>query len=175
MAAGCDARIRETPGAQLRNCVRPREEERLSTPTSWTVNPEYDQSLWFDNLVVASWPWSLGGKAAASRRQMCTTCLANQRRAARAKASLGALETAGKTHAVCERAGLSVSSRAGNSDVSKQFAAMRDADNTEGTPHRCTEIIILYVKAECSQMLVAGIATNAEIDSQRHIFVARQR
>lgn len=159
----------------MRDCVRPREEERLSTPTSWAVNPEYDQSLWFDNLVVASRPWSPGGKAAASRRQMCTTCLANQRRAARAKASLGALETAGNTHAVCKRAGLSVSSRAGNSDVSKQFAAMRDADNTKSTPRGCTEIIILYVKAECSQMLVAGIATNAEIDFQRHIFLARQR
>lgn len=103
------------------------------------------------------------------------TCLANQRRAARAKALLGALETAGNTCAVCKRPGLSVSSRAGNSDVSKKFAALRDADNTESTPHGCTEIIILYVKAECSQMLVAGIATNAEIDSQRHIFLARQR
>lgn len=116
----------------MQDCVRPREEERLSTPTSLAVNPEYDQSPWFDNLVAASRPWSPGGKAAASRRQMCTTRLANQRRAARATASLGALESAGKTHAVCERAGLSVSSsRAGNSDVSKQFAAMRDADNTE--------------------------------------------
>lgn len=52
---------------------------------------------------------------------------------------------------------------------------MRDADNTKSAPHGCTEIIILYVKAECSQMLVAGIATNAEIDSQRHISLARQR
>lgn len=106
-----------------------------------------------------------GDRAAASRRQACVTHLANQRRAARAKASLGALETAGNFNAVCERAGLSVSNRAGNSDVSKQLDAERDAGNTKSTPRGCTEIIILYVKAECSQMLVAGIATNAEIDS----------
>lgn len=59
-------------------------------------------------------------------------------------------------------------------DVSKQLDAMRDADNTKSTPHGCTEIIILYVKAECSQTLVAGIATNAEIDSQPQMFLARQ-
>lgn len=42
----------------------------------------------------------------------------------------GARNCGQQPHAVCEWAGLSVSSRAGNSDVSKQCAAMRgDADN----------------------------------------------
>lgn len=44
----------------MRDCVRPHEEEMLSTPTSWAVNPEYDLSLWFDNLVDASQPVTRG-------------------------------------------------------------------------------------------------------------------
>ena len=155
--------------------------EKLSTPTSWVVELEYDQSLWFDNPLATSRPWSPGNrprhrdvkcvrhvdvKRVRHVREIEATCTGQGD-------SWGARNCGQRSHANCKRAGLSVSSRAGISDVSNQFAGMRDADNTQSTPHGCTEIIILDVKVDRSQTLMAGIATNAKNDSQPRICLAR--
>lgn len=86
-------------GANARDFVRPREGERLQTPTGWAVNPKCDQSLCFDSLV---WPRAGLGRRGGRPRHRDVRCARHVhgkfRRAARAKVTLGALEFAGNAH-----------------------------------------------------------------------------